>query len=79
MDCIVHGVAKSRARLSDFHFTTSCHTDQGCGLRDGEQDDCPVANTMAATSLTDILIGARYRMTHFHFPALAELILPLAL
>ena len=23
-DCIVHGVAKSRTRLSDFHF--SCHT-----------------------------------------------------
>ena len=24
MDCIVHGVAKSRTRLSDFHFTHSC-------------------------------------------------------
>ena len=23
MDCIVHGVAKSRTRLSDFHFTIS--------------------------------------------------------
>ena len=23
MDCIVHGVAKSRTRLSDFHFVTS--------------------------------------------------------
>ena len=22
MDCIVHGVAKSQTRLSDFHFTT---------------------------------------------------------
>ena len=22
MDCIVHGVAKSRTRLSDFHFTS---------------------------------------------------------
>ena len=21
MDCIVHGIAKSRSRLSDFHFT----------------------------------------------------------
>ena len=24
MDCIVHGVAKSRKRLSDFHFPHSC-------------------------------------------------------
>ena len=24
MDCIVHGVAKSRTRLSDFHFTFLC-------------------------------------------------------
>ena len=30
MDCIVHGVAKSWTRLSDFHFT-ACpkHTDHG--------------------------------------------------
>ena len=25
MDCIVHGVAKSRTRLSDFHFTISSY------------------------------------------------------
>ena len=25
-DCIDHGVAKSRTRLSDFHFTSICHT-----------------------------------------------------
>ena len=24
MDCIVHGVAKSRSRLSDFHFHFQC-------------------------------------------------------
>ena len=24
MDCIVHGVTKSRTRLSDFHFTSLC-------------------------------------------------------
>ena len=28
MDCVVHGVAKSRTRLSDFHF--HFHS-QGCG------------------------------------------------
>ena len=26
MDCIVHGVAKSRTRLSDFHFFTFIET-----------------------------------------------------
>ena len=25
MDCIVHGVVKSRTRLSDFHFTFICY------------------------------------------------------
>ena len=25
MDCIVHGVAKSRTRLNDFHFTISSY------------------------------------------------------
>ena len=29
MDCIVHGVAKSRTRLSDFHF---CLTSLSCSL-----------------------------------------------
>ena len=24
MDCVVHGVAKSRTRLSDFHFHVNC-------------------------------------------------------
>ena len=31
MDCIVHGVAKSRTQLfqvSNFHFTSSCEQDQ---------------------------------------------------
>ena len=26
MDCIVHGIAKSQTRLSDFHFTLKCST-----------------------------------------------------
>ena len=26
MDCIVHGVTKSQARLSNFHFTTACQS-----------------------------------------------------
>ena len=25
MDCVVHGVAKSRTQLSDFHFTSFCN------------------------------------------------------
>ena len=29
MDCIVHGVAKSQTRLSDFHFTSLLHFLQG--------------------------------------------------
>ena len=29
MDCIVHGVTKSRTRLSDFHFFTSCRQGEG--------------------------------------------------
>ena len=29
MDCIVHGVAKSRTQLSDFHFTSLTRVDQG--------------------------------------------------
>ena len=29
MDCIVHGVAKSRTHLSDFHFTSLTRVDQG--------------------------------------------------
>ena len=29
MDCIVHGVAKSRTQLSDFHFTSLLHFLQG--------------------------------------------------
>ena len=34
MDCIVHGVAKSRARLRDFHFTWMLHGEgTGGGLR----------------------------------------------
>ena len=31
MECIVHGVAKSQTRLSDFHFT-SLHSGIGKGL-----------------------------------------------
>ena len=25
IDCVVHGVAKSQTRMSDFHFQVSCH------------------------------------------------------
>ena len=35
MDCIVHGVAKSRTRLTDFHFTSHLSPAQRAeGLRD---------------------------------------------
>ena len=34
MDCVVHGVAKSWRRLSDFHFTQ--RPDLGAGLARGE-------------------------------------------
>ena len=30
MDCIVHGVTKSRTRLSDFHFITLCSRYYNC-------------------------------------------------
>ena len=30
MDCVVHGVTKSRTRLSDFHFTFNKYC---CGIR----------------------------------------------
>ena len=34
MDCIVHGVAKSQTRLSDFHF----HPNYGGGISESESD-----------------------------------------
>ena len=39
MDCIVHGIAKSRTRLSDFHFHTSYHT-LGNRHASGQQSPC---------------------------------------
>ena len=43
-DCIVHGVAKSQTRLSDFHFQKGSHTQQFIFLGEAYFEQSPFIN-----------------------------------
>jgi len=43
MDCIVHGVAKSQTRLSNFHF--SCLSGDFLGAASGKESTCNARDT----------------------------------
>ena len=81
MDCIVHGVAKSRTRLSDFHFQSGIRlkTGQGSGItvskpRDRQPAHQPVPHQTPCSSLTLAEMSLdQVRLAVILFPALSPI------